>query len=59
MASSVQSVEERPDIDLGPAIVVALNDTDSLCERQSRSNEDGATHRAAIESSEGEVVEGE
>jgi hypothetical protein len=50
MASGVQSVEERPDVGFGPAIVIALNDANSLGERQSRGDEERATHLAASES---------
>ena len=57
MASSVQSVEERPDVGFGPAIVVTLNDTDSLGERQGRGDEERATHLVASVSNERTGVE--
>ena len=52
MTSSIQSIEEGPDVDFGPAIVVALNDTNTLSERQSRGDEKRATHLEASVSDE-------
>ena len=40
MTSRVQDIEERPDVDLSPAVVVALDDANPLSERQSRSDEE-------------------
>jgi hypothetical protein len=52
MASCIQSVEESPDVDLGPAIVVALNDADTLGERQSRGDKERVAHIVVNDSNE-------
>ena len=44
VTSSVQDIEHGPQVDLGPAIIVTLNDADALNERQGRGNEDRAAH---------------
>jgi len=57
VASSIQSVEEGPDVNFGPAIVVALNDANTLGERQSRGDEERAAHLVASVSNERTGVE--
>lgn len=39
VSSSSQGVEQSPEVDLSPAVVIALNDADTLSERQGRSDE--------------------
>lgn len=40
VTSSSQDIEHSPQVDLSPAIVVTLNDADTLNERQGRGNDD-------------------